>query len=222
MNVINFPAKRIKHKQVKATIRSADGFKYFTEPQIKLIRRTARDAALLANQKNQVTATREWMLLDLLTSTGLRESEAAGLRCGDLRVSYGETSIFVRNGKGSKSRTVQIPDSLKNHLKTFIIWKRERGEPTGENDYLFIGQRGAWKPSAVQQAVKKYLRQLGLYQRGKSAHSLRHSYAVELYKRERDLRTVQKQLGHASIQTTQIYADVLIEDVQRQIKNLWN
>jgi len=62
---------------------------------------------------------------------------------------------------------------------------------------------------------------LGLYESGKAAHAFRHSYAVELYRRERDLRCVQKQLGHSSIETTQIYADVLQEDVERQIKNLW-
>jgi integrase/recombinase XerD len=70
--------------------------------------------------------------------------------------------------------------------------------------------------------VKKYLRQLGLYQSGKIAHSLRHSYAVELYRQWRDLRAVQKQLGHASVQTTQKYADVLTEDIQDYLKGLWN
>jgi site-specific recombinase XerD len=62
--------------------------------------------------------------------------------------------------------------------------------------------------------VKKYLRRLNLYEPGKSAHSLRHSYAVELYKQKRDIRAVQKQLRHASIQTTQKYAVVTNEDIQ--------
>jgi len=221
MNIINFPAKRIKEKKAKS-IRSADGFKYFSESQIKLLRRTARDRAQLDLTKGQITGVRDWMLLDLLTSTGIREAEAADLRCGDIKTGYGESSLFIRNGKGSKARTVQIPDSLKNHLKTFLVWKREREEPTGEDDYLFIGQRGNWTAWAVGEIVKKYLRRLNLYETGKSAHSLRHSYAVELYSREHDLRAVQKQLGHSSIQTTQIYADVLVEDIQKQVRNLWN
>ncbi|MDV2503803.1 MAG: tyrosine-type recombinase/integrase [bacterium] len=220
VKIIPFPTKR---RPTKAeAVRSGDGFKYFTEPQIKLIRRTARDAAQLARQKGQVTGVRDWMLIDLLTSTGLREAEAADVRCGDIRAGYGQSALYVRNGKGDKSRTVQIPDSLKRHLKAFLVWKQDRGEPTGQDDHLFVGQRGPWTGAGVAQTVKKYLRKLGLYERGKSAHALRHSYAVELYRQERDLRAVQKQLGHSSVQTTQRYADVLAEDIQEQIKGLWN
>ena len=203
-------------------IRSADGFKYFNEQQIKLIRRTARDAAQLARQKGQVTAVRVWMLIDLLSSTGMREAEAANMRCGDILTGYGRSACFIRNGKGSKSRTIEVPDSLRKHLKSFIVWKEERGESTGDDDYLFIGQRGPWSPWAVGNLVKNLLKKLGIYEVGKSAHALRHSYAVELYRQKKDIRAVQKQLGHASIQVTQKYADVLTEDIQEQIKGLWN
>jgi integrase/recombinase XerD len=202
--------------------RTGDGFKYFNELQIKLIRRKSRNSAQLAKEKGNVTAVRDWMLIDLLTSTGMREAEAADMRCGDILAGYGQSACYVRNGKDDKSRTIQIPDSLRIHLKSFLVWKQEYGEPVGTDDYLFIGQRGPWTPWAVGEIVKKYLRQLGLYQNGKSAHSLRHSYAVQLYCQKRDLRAVQKQLGHSSIQTTQKYADVLTEDIQEQIKGLWN
>ena len=161
------------------------------------------------------------MAIDLLVSTGLRVSEAANVRCGDLKTGYGESALFVRDGKGSKSRTVQIPDSLKKHMKSFITWKQSRGEPTGPDDHLFIGQRGPWTAQAIQQLVKKYLKGLGLYENEKSVHALRHSYAVEFYRQEKDLRALQKQLGHSSIQTTQIYADVTAEDIQQQIRGLW-
>jgi site-specific recombinase XerD len=161
------------------------------------------------------------MAVDLVTSSGLRVSEAANIRCGDLRASYGESALFVRDGKGSKSRTVQIPDALKRHLKQFAVWKASRGEPTGPDDFLFIGQRGPWTAQAIQFLVKKYLKALGLYENEKSVHALRHSYAVEFYRQERDLRALQKQLGHASIETTQIYADVTAQDIQKQIKGLW-
>jgi integrase/recombinase XerD len=209
------PARRPKAK------RSADGFKYFTEPQIKLIRRAARDAAQLATEKDQVTAVRRWMLIDLLTSSGIREAEAANIRCGDFLTGYGQCAIFIRSGKGDKSRTMQIPASLRTHLKAYLVWKQQRGEPTGQDDHLFIGQRGPWTPWGVGAIVRRHLRQLNLYETGKSAHALRHSYAVELYRQKRDIRAVQKQLGHASIQTTQRYADVLAEDIQAQLYNLW-
>jgi len=103
---MHFPRPK-KKPRIK---RNADGFKYFTQLQIKLIRRTARDAAILAESRRLVTAPKEWMLIDLLTSTGLRESEAADLRCGDIKAGYEESAVFVRHGKGDKSGTVQIPE----------------------------------------------------------------------------------------------------------------
>jgi integrase/recombinase XerD len=211
-----------KSKLRSRTRRDSDGFKYFTHLQIRLLRRTARCASKLAFQKNQVTAVREWMLIDLLTSTGMREGEAADICCGDILAGYGQSACYIRHGKGDRARTIEIPASLRAHLKSFLVWKQGRGEATEKNACLFIGQRGPWKPWAVGQIVKQHLRQLGLYEPGKSAHSLRHSYATELYRQKRDLRAVQKQLGHASVQTTQHYADVLREDIQEQIQGLWN
>jgi site-specific recombinase XerD len=220
--VVQFPGTRqASSRDQSHKITNIDGVKYYTDQQIKLLRRTVRDQSALDIERGQVTAVREWMAVDLITSAGLRVSEAANIRCGDLRASYGESALFVRDGKGSKSRTVQIPDALKRHLKQFIVWKASKGEPTGPDDFLFIGQRGPWTAQAIQQLVKKYLKSLGLYENEKSVHALRHSYAVEFYKQERDLRALQKQLGHTSIQTTQIYADVTAQDIQKQIRGLW-
>jgi site-specific recombinase XerD len=219
---IQFPGNQEKvSTKASRQIQNVDGIKYYTDQQIKLLRRTVRDRAALDIERGQVTAIREWMAIDLVTSSGLRVSEAANVRCGDIKAGYGESALFVRDGKGAKSRTVQIPDALKRHLKQFIVWKASRGEPTGPDDYLFIGQRGQWTAQAIQFLVKKYLKSLGLYENEKSVHALRHSYAVEFYRQEKDLRALQKQLGHSSVQTTQIYADVTVQDIQKQIRGLW-
>jgi integrase/recombinase XerD len=223
-NVIKLPVKKkgVTNSEPRKRIKNVDGVKYFNEKQIKLLRRTVRDQAELDTQKGKVTGMREWMAIDLLTCTGLRVSEAANLRCGDLKLGYAESKIFVRDGKGSVSGHVVVPDSLKKHLKNFLSWKEKMSEPTGEDDHLFVGQRGAWTSQAIQQIVKKYLKQLGLYENGKSVHALRHSYGVQLYSQEKDLRAVQKQLRHRSIQSTLIYADVTEEDIKDQLKGLWN
>ncbi len=215
--IIKFPSAQTKGRQKQKAVRNLDTVKYFTQPQIRLLRKTARDGAATG----RLTNVREWMAVDLLTSTGLRVSEAADVRCGDLKIDYGQCKVFVRDGKGSVSGHVVIPDSLKKHLKGFLRWKEERGEPTGQDEHLFMGQRGPWGSQAIQQVVKKYLKVLNLYESGKSCHSLRHSYGVELYRKERDLRAVQKQLRHVSIQSTTIYADVTDEDIAGQLKGLW-
>ncbi|MBW1714493.1 MAG: tyrosine-type recombinase/integrase [Deltaproteobacteria bacterium] len=211
-----------KAREQKTKVTSVDGIKYFTSKEIKLLRRHVKRKAENDLKCGRKTAVREWMVVDLLTCTGLRVSEAANLRIKDLNISYGNSSIFVRNGKGNISGTVEIPASLKKHLKQFLRWKKEQGEGTSEDHFLFIGQRGKWTSQAIQQIVKKYLRQLNLYQNGKSVHALRHSYAVALYSKERDLRTVQKQLRHRSIQSTLVYADVTSEEIQSQIRGLWS
>lgn len=216
--VIQFPKRRRSKKRIK----HVDGIKYFNQKQIKLLRRIVRDHAILDLKKGKVTAVREWMVIDLLSSTGLRVSEAVNLRCGDIKSGYGESAIFVRSGKGCKSRCVQIPASLKKHLKQFLKWKKDRGELTRNDNHLFLGQRGPWTSQAIQQIVKKYLKSLNLYETDKSVHALRHSYAVEFYRQEKDLRALQKQLGHSAVTTTQIYADVSDDEIQSQIRGLWN
>jgi integrase/recombinase XerD len=221
--VIQFPTQQTRQQPNSSRlIRNIDGIKYYTSQQIKLLRRTVRDQAQLSLTKGTVTAVKEWLVIDLLTSTGLRVSEASNLRCGDVKSGYGESAIYIRDGKGHRSRTIQINESLKKHLKWFIRWKQDHGEAITADQFVFVGQRGPWSRQAVQQIVKKYLKQLGLYENGKSVHALRHRYATELYRQCRDLRAVQKQLGHSSIQTTQIYADVSVEDLQAHVRGMWS
>ena len=222
--VISFPSEQRSKRTRKSggRIRSVDGIKYFNEKQIKMIRRAVRDQSEMDMKKGQVTAIREWMVIDLLTCTGMRVSEAANLCCGDLKIGYADSKIFIREGKGHVSGHVVINEAVKKHLRAFMSWKQQQGEHTGEDDYLFVGQRGAWTSQAIQQIVKKYLKRLDLYEKGKAVHALRHSYAVELYSKDKDLRAVQKQLRHVSIQSTLVYADVTDESIGNQIKGLWN
>jgi site-specific recombinase XerD len=222
--VISFPSEQQSKRTHKSggRIRSVDGIKYFNEKQIKMIRRAVRDQSEMDMKKGQVTAIREWMVIDLLTCTGMRVSEAANLRCGDLKIGYTESKIYIREGKGHVSGHVVINEAVKKHLKAFVGWKQQQGEHTGEDDYLFVGQRGAWTSQAIQQIVKKYLKRLDLYEKGKAVHALRHSYAVELYSKDKDLRAVQKQLRHVSIQSTLVYADVTDEAIGSQVRGLWN
>lgn len=215
------PTEQKREELTVRRIKNMDGVKYYSRNQIKLFRRVVREKAELANLRKNKTAIKEWAAVDLLTCTGVRVGELTTLRCGDIQTGYGESSIYIRDGKGGRSRTIEIPSSLKTHLNNFLKWKKEQGEHVNEDALLFIGQRGAWSVQAVQALVKKHLKLIGIYQLEKSVHALRHSYAVELYRKCKNLRIVQKQLGHASITTTQIYADVTREDIQKQIVAMW-
>jgi integrase/recombinase XerD len=145
----------------------------------------------------------------------------SSLRCGDIHCGYGQSEIRVICGKGFKSRTVVIPNKLKTHLSSFLKWKEEHREPTRETDPLFIGQRGPMGVQAIQFLVKKCLKQLAIYEKEKSVHALRHSYAVEHYTENRDIRALQQELGHASAPTTSIYASVSKKDRAKEVDDLW-
>jgi integrase/recombinase XerD len=220
--IIQFPGPLAGKRREKRKPVSTDKIKYFSKGEIKLIRKAAREHHEADISKDRVTGVRGWMIVDLLTCTGLRVSEASNLKVGDLKIGYGQSEIYVENGKGNVSGTVVIPAGLKTHLKSFLAWKESQGEGVADSDFLFIGKKGKMGNQGLQLIVKGYLKQLGLYQPGKSAHSLRHSYGVSLYSKERDLRAVQKQLRHVSIQSTLVYADVSKTDLERQVKGLWN
>nr|MBP7304438.1 tyrosine-type recombinase/integrase [Fervidobacterium sp.] len=140
-NLVQFPGAKPNKKTRSERVKNVDGVKYFNASQIKLIRRRARDRAELDLKKGKTTAIREWMAIDLLTSTGLRVSEAANLKCGDLKIGYSESKIYVNSGKGGISGHVVIGNSMKGHLKAFLAWKQSMGERVGDNDHLFMGQR---------------------------------------------------------------------------------
>jgi site-specific recombinase XerD len=222
-NILNLSLIRNRQtaKKGKKPI-SMDKVKYFTEQEIKLLRRTVRNDSELALSKNQITAILDYMIIDLLTCTGLRVSECANLIISDLIINHGKSEILVRHGKCGITGTVIIPLSLKKHLNQFIAWKKEHDEPVTPDSFLFIGQRGHLTSQGIQRVVKKYLKKLNLYETGKSVHSLRHSYAVQLYSQEKDLLAVKKQLRHTNIQSTLVYADICQEELQRQVKGLWN
>ena len=67
-----------------------------------------------------------------------------------------------------------------------------------------------WRNACVQSGIGKF-----------KLHSSRHTYATQLYKKTKNLRLVQKQLRHASIETTQVYADVMPEDIMAGVNDLY-
>lgn len=189
--------------------------RYLTTDELMRLRRYAEARALQANENGAVTAVRAWALLDTLLSSGLRASEIASLRIGDCLLGYGQASLVVRQGKGSKQREVFIPQELKAHLKALLTWKREHGEDVSDEAPVFTGQRGPLTRNGVWRLVKGLMAAVGLDPRY-ATHSCRHTYATHLYRASgNDLEVVQEQLGHASIKTTTIYARVTKEDKLR-------
>ena len=189
--------------------------KFLTSDEVNKLRRVVGDAATLARARGTQAAVRDQLIIELALGTGLRVSELASLKVEDLFLKKGQNSLYVRRGKGGKDRVVQFSAGLKNLIRDYLDYRKT------DSHYVFPSQRNPrMTPSAIQQTFKRWAAKAGLPKRY-SIHCLRHTYATRLHKASGyNLRLVQKQLGHSSISTTQVYADVLDEDVTKALANL--
>ena len=189
--------------------------KFLAPDDVHRLRRLLGDAATLARARGTQAAVRDQLIVELALGTGLRVSELSNLKVEVLFLKKGQNSLLVRNGKGGKQRIVQFSPGLKKLIQEYLDYRNT------DSPCLFPSQRcDRMSPSGIQQIFKKWAAKVGLPRRY-SIHSLRHTYATRLYRASGyNLRLVQKQLGHSSVSTTQVYADVLDEDVEKALANL--
>ncbi|MFH2071468.1 MAG: tyrosine-type recombinase/integrase, partial [Actinomycetota bacterium] len=140
---------------------------------------------------------RDRALLEMLYGTGLRVSEAASLRVGDV----GGVDLVRVRGKGDKERIVPLAGQARRSLDRYLAGARGSLAGAEAGDALWVGARGgALDARGVRRAVHSRL--------GTFPHALRHSFATHLLEGGADLRTVQELLGHVELGTTQIYTAV--------------
>jgi integrase/recombinase XerD len=159
------------------------------------------EALLAAPDRSKPDGLRDAAMLELLYATGLRVSELIKVRIEDVVMDAG----FLRTiGKGSKERIVPFGDTARDAILAFV----EKGRPQFDkfaDPHLFLTRRG--RPMTRQSfwmKIVKYAREAGI-KTHISPHVLRHSFATHLLENGADLRSVQELLGHASLQTTQVY-----------------
>ncbi len=173
---------------------------------------------LLAAAHNQFI--RDYTMIFLCLATGLRCSELIGLHMEDI-APYGDISsiltVPVRIAKRGKKREIPINDETKTVLRRFLINKKNSGHPTDSVSPLFIS-RYTSRPLSSRD-FQRIIRELSITSIGRpiSPHSLRHTFATRIL-RHSNIRVVQELLGHSSIQTTQIYTHVSIDDAQLAIE----
>lgn len=155
-------------------------------------------------------AHRDRAILETLYSTGLRVSELVGLNWEDVDRLAGTVRVL---GKGHRERIVPIGDTALERLEAHRVARNlppaARGaSPAAARGAVFIGARGRrLQTRSVFEIVRQAIRRTSL-RRSISPHVLRHSFATHLLNAGCDLRAVQEMLGHASLQTTQIYTHV--------------
>jgi len=153
-----------------------------------------------------VKTAQNYVFLSTVYSCGLRLQEAQHLEVSD--VDSKRMMIHVHRGKGAKDRYVPLPHSTLKLLRQY--WASHRNPtllfPALGRDGL--GAHDAQSPmakSSVQGAFRKAKFEAGIRKRQVAIHTLRHSYATHLLEAGVNLRVIQKNMGHARLETTMIY-----------------
>lgn len=153
------------------------------------------------NENKRTNCLRDRAILEMLFSTGLRVSELCALD-SDIDLSRDELSV---RGKGEKVRVVFLSPAAKEAIRDYLAACKDMEEA------LFVDGRAGKPhritPRDVQRHLKGYVARAGITN-VVTPHTLRHAFATDLLSNGADIRSVQQLLGHASINTTQIYTHV--------------
>ena len=156
-------------------------------------------------------------LLEILYGTGIRVSECANLTLQSVDFS---ANVLLIHGKGNKDRYVPFgsfaEDALNEYLENgrqFLMEKHGK-----EHAYIFVNHHGDQITSTGIEYVLNQLIKKSSLNGDIHPHMLRHTFATHLLNNGADMRTVQELLGHSNLSTTQIYAHVTKESLQKNYR----
>jgi len=153
-------------------------------------------------------------MLRLMLNTGLRLAEVTALKWRDLDLTTGK--LMVRQGKGHKDRTLWVAEADIDRLRSL---RERQAKEAGKCEHVFTTLAG--KPLGhryVQRMVARYARKAGI-EKAITPHTLRHSFATDLYRQTSKIRLVQKVLGHSDLSTTMIYTHIHDPEVEEALKS---
>lgn len=149
---------------------------------------------------------RDRCILELFYATGIRRSELVRVDVEDLDSSTGV--LLVRKGKGGKDRVVPVGERVLSWLHRYLEESRPLLLVRLDEHALFLSGYGErFSPMYIGNWVRRMLDQIDVKKEG-SCHLLRHSCATHMLENGADIRYIQQLLGHARLDTTQIYTEV--------------
>ncbi|MCL4480271.1 MAG: tyrosine-type recombinase/integrase, partial [Candidatus Thermoplasmatota archaeon] len=162
---------------------------------------TEREMAdLLDSSKDDMRAN---LIISLLANTGIRVGELCKIRLTD--VDLEERIVHIKSGKGDKDRIVVIPDTTAKALSDYL---KQRILIDTDSPYLILSNRKkGYDPSTIERIVKNIAAKSGI-QKHVTPHVLRHTFATAVLRNGGDIRFIQQILGHASLNTTEIYTHI--------------
>jgi integrase/recombinase XerC len=175
--------------------------------EIRQVRRLLKEIELAGNPRDET-------MVYLLLYTGLRVGELVKVRRDDVELSEKKGAIHIRAeiGKGGRERTVPVPLEARRRLQAYLESRKD------QHPELFLGQRGPLKEDAVVRMLRKYAERVGV---AITPHLLRHTFAYQyLEKNANDLVGLAAILGHESLNTTRLYTQKRLEDLQESAERV--
>lgn len=168
---------------------------YFTDDQLELMQEKFRPSV--------------WAFVIVLLHTGLRTGELKRLEWK--HVDFKNSRLVVEVAKSHRFRVIPLNVTLEQHLLK-LSKRKDKGKR-----YVFEGKIAGQPFSDFSQAFKRELEKLGI---DGHLHILRHTFASRLVQKRVSIFEVKELLGHASVQTTQVYSHIRNEDLSRAVMAL--
>ena len=177
---------------------------------------TGKEVELLLQQPktSDMKGCRDKAMLEILYATGIRVSELIGLNVDDVSIPGG----FIRCENGDKTRIIPVYPEALQALREYMESVRPKMVAIPTEQSLFVnisGERmsrqGFWK-------IIKYYQEKANIDKDITPHTLRHSFAAHLLENGADLRSIQQMLGHSDISSTQVYTQL----VKQNLKAVYN
>jgi len=184
----------------------------------KILREDQQKNLLDSFNTRYITPQRNKLMVKLMLNAGLRLAETLDLEWPNLDTERGV--LTVKNGKGGKDRRLFLSPSFCSQLD---LWRNEQKEwlkiETAPNYVFTTSNNTRINPRYVRAMVKRQCEKANLPS-WVHPHTLRHTFATDLYRKTKDIRMVQKALGHADLSTTMIYTHIVDDDLKEEMQNL--
>ncbi|MCQ2328971.1 MAG: tyrosine recombinase XerD [Paludibacteraceae bacterium] len=155
-------------------------------------------------------------IIEVMYGSGLRVSELVNLKFSDIRR---DEEFMIIRGKGDKQRMVPISVMALEKIDEYAKFRGEFGIKRGEEDIVFLNQRGARLTRTMILIMVKDLAKRAGIKKTISPHTFRHSFATAMLEGGANLRVIQMLLGHENIVTTEIYTHIDNQRLREEIIN---
>ncbi|MBF0396751.1 MAG: tyrosine-type recombinase/integrase [Desulfobacterales bacterium] len=157
------------------------------------------------------TGYRNRIMVEILYDTGIRRAELANIKLSDMDLKSGYTRI---EGKGKKERVVPISARVCKMVNNYIMMVRPEFISGDDPCYLLLNRFGEKiLANTIWIIIKRCVSAAGL-KKNVNVHTFRHTCATHMLKNGAPIRHLQEMLGHESLESTQIYTQVTINDLK--------